>query len=159
LLSGRQRSPVPGRLSSRSPVAALSPDSIDRAPSFVVRKQPVVARASWLTSSCSSFAWPMVRQVWRGEDNRTGIHICTSPTPSGAYPTTSRRTYTYSPASVFVHPPIRLLPSDPTLRLRPPALCSPHAHHPFPFPAQPVSSARSPISLGCTAHPQTGLGF
>jgi len=56
-------------------------------------------------------------------------------------------------------PPIRLLPSDPTLRRRPPALCSPHAHHPFPLSAQPVSSARSPISLWCTARPQTGLAF
>jgi len=55
-----------GKLSSRRPsrcclfsscvAAALSPDSIERAPRLVVRKQPVVARASGLTSSWSSSA-------------------------------------------------------------------------------------------------------
>jgi len=117
---------------------------------FVVRKQPVVARASWLTSSCSSFAWPMVPQVWspfpallllfrrpastsysppppayeksREEDNHAGIHICTSPTPSGAYPTTSRRTYTYSLrhqySSVYLHTTRATISTKPTPQLR-----------------------------------------
>jgi len=119
-------------------------------PSFVVRKQPVVARASWLTSSCSSFAWPMVPQVWspfpallllsrrpastgprppppayeksREEDNRTGIHICTCPTPSGAYPTISRRTYTYSLrhqySLVYLHTTRTTISTKPTPQLR-----------------------------------------
>ena len=41
-------------------VAGLSPDSIDSAPRLVVRKAPVVARASRLTSSCNSSARPVV---------------------------------------------------------------------------------------------------
>ena len=59
-----------GRLSSHSPNrrclfsswldAGLSQDSIDSAPRLVVRKAPVVARACWLTSSCSSSARPVV---------------------------------------------------------------------------------------------------
>jgi len=63
-----------GMLSSRGPSrrcllsgcvdAARSPDSIERAPRLVNRKQPVVALASWLTSRCSSFARPMVPQTW-----------------------------------------------------------------------------------------------
>jgi len=67
------RSPC-GRLSNRFPnrrclfsswaVAGLSPDSIGNAPMLVVRKHPVVARASWFTRSCSSFAWSIVPWVW-----------------------------------------------------------------------------------------------
>ena len=64
-----------GRLSNGNPnrrclffscaVAALSSDPIDRAPRLVVRKQPVVALASWLTNSCSSFAWVMEPRTYR----------------------------------------------------------------------------------------------
>jgi hypothetical protein len=71
----RSRAQPPyGRLSSRSPnrrcrysscaVAVSSRDSMDNAPRFVVRKHPVVSRASWLTSSCCSSARPIVPGMW-----------------------------------------------------------------------------------------------
>jgi hypothetical protein len=42
----------------------LSSDSMASAPMLVVRKQPVVTRASWLITSCMSLARPIEPWVW-----------------------------------------------------------------------------------------------
>jgi len=50
---GSSRNPNPHCRFSSCAVASRSPVSIDRAPRLVVRKQPVIVRASWLTSNCT----------------------------------------------------------------------------------------------------------
>ena len=73
-------------------------------------------------STGSSPPPPPAYEKSREEDNRTGIHICTSPIPSGAYPTTSRRTYTYSLrhqySSVYLHTTRATISTKPTPQLR-----------------------------------------